>query len=128
MHSRDAFDQTLAILKDYTDLTIYFHCWGYGPEEFKMLNAEFRNLYVGFCGNVTYKKAEELRETLKIVSLNQLLLETDAPYLTPQIIRGTDNHPANVKYIYEFVSEYLSLNPDALSQQVEANFHAVYKI
>lgn len=128
VHSRDAFQETLEILKDYTDLTIYFHCRGYGPEEFKMLNAEFRNLYVGFCGNVTYKKAEELRETLKIVPLTQLLLETDAPYLTPQIVRGTDNHPANVKYIYEFVSEYLSIGPETLSKQIESNFYTVYKI
>ena len=128
VHSRDAFDETFAILKDYTDLTIYFHCRGYGPEEFRMLNAEFRNLYVGFCGNVTYKKAEELRETLKIVPLTQLLLETDAPYLTPQIVRGTDNHPANVKYIYEFVSEFLDINPEALSDHVLGNFHSIYKL
>jgi TatD DNase family protein len=107
VHSRDAFKQTFEVLKDYTDLIIYFHCWGYGPNEFRMLNAEFKNLFVGFCGNVTYKKAEELRETLKIVPLDQLLLETDAPYLTPQIIRGETNHPANVKYIYEFVSGFL---------------------
>lgn len=128
VHSRDAFDQTFAILKDYPDLTIYFHCRWYGPKEFEILNSKFENLYVGFCGNVTYKKAEELRETLKIVPLNQLLLETDAPYLTPQIIRGTDNHPANVKYIYEFVSEFLDINPEALSDHILSNFHSVYKI
>ncbi len=128
MHSRDAFQDTLEILKDYKDLTIYFHCWGYGPREFEILNLECENLYVGFCGNVTYKKAEELRETLKIVPLTQLLLETDAPYLTPQIVRGTDNHPANVKYIYEFVSEFLHITPEALSDQILSNFHSVYKI
>lgn len=128
MHSRDAFHETFEILKNYSDLTIYFHCRGYGPEEFRVLSSEFRNLYVGFCGNVTYKKAEELRETLKIVPLTQLLLETDAPYLTPQIVRGTDNHPANVKYIYEFVSEFLQINPEALSDHVLANFHSIYKI
>jgi len=118
----------LEILNNYKDLTIYFHCWGYGPKEFEILNSKFNNLYVGFCGNVTYKKTEELRETLKIVPLIQLLLETDAPYLTPQIIRGTDNQPANVKYLYEFVSEFLPINSEALFQQVEANFHTLYKI
>lgn len=87
VHSRDAFDETFEILKGYADLTIYFHCRGYGPTEFRMLNAEFKNLFIGFCGNVTYKKADNLRETLKLVPLDQLLLETDAPYLAPQLIR-----------------------------------------
>lgn len=128
IHSRDAFEETLEILKDYSDLTIYFHCRGYGVREFEFLNSKFENLFVGFCGNVTYKKAEELRETLQIVPLSQLLLETDAPYLTPQVIRGETNHPANVKYIYDFVADYLDISPEVLSQQVEANFRSIYKL
>jgi len=63
-----------------------------------------------------------------VISLKQLLLETDAPYLTPQAVRGETNHPANVKYIYDFVAGFLKLSPEALSQQVESNFHTVYKI
>jgi TatD DNase family protein len=63
-----------------------------------------------------------------VVALEQLLLETDAPYLTPQIVRGETNHPANVRYIYDFVAEYLHMNPEALSEQIEANFHSVYKM
>ena len=63
-----------------------------------------------------------------MVSLKQLLLETDAPYLTPQIVRGETNHPAHVKYIYDFVAEFLKMSSDTLSQQVETNFYTVYKI
>jgi TatD DNase family protein len=55
-------------------------------------------------------------------------LETDAPYLTPQVIRGETNHPANVKYIYDFVADYLDIVPEALAQQVEANFRSIYKL
>jgi len=128
VHSRDAFFETFEILKNYTDLTVYFHCRGYGPEQYTQLNELLPHLFVGFCGNVTYKNAQALRDTLAIVPLQQLLLETDAPYLTPQIVRGETNHPANVKYIYDFVAEYLKINPEALSQQVEINFHTVYKI
>jgi TatD DNase family protein len=128
VHSRDAFLETFEILKNYTDLTVYFHCRGYGPEEYKQLNELIPHLFVGFCGNVTYKNAQALRDTLAVVSLKQLLLETDAPYLTPQIVRGQDNHPANVKYIYDFVAEFLKIAPDALSEQVETNFCSVYKI
>jgi len=93
-----------------------------------MMNAEFKNLYVGFCGNVTYKNAQPIRDTLAIVPQTQLLLETDAPYLAPQIVRGTDNHPANVKYIYDFVAQQLQLSPEALSQQVKTNFLSIYKL
>lgn len=128
VHSRDAFQETFDILKDYKDLVIYFHCRGYGPQEFEILNSEFKKLFVGFCGNITYKKTDALRETLKTIPLTQLLLETDAPYLTPQIVRGQDNHPANVKYIYDFVAEQLHIDLEALSQQIEINFHSVYKI
>ena len=129
VHSRDAFEETLKILKDYTDLVIYFHCRGYGPEQIRILqDMKIKKLYFGFCGNITYKKTEELRESLKLVPLTQLLLETDAPYLTPQAVRGQDNHPANVRYIYEFVSELLNISPEALSEQLEANFRDVYKL
>ncbi|MFA7298048.1 MAG: TatD family hydrolase [Candidatus Absconditabacterales bacterium] len=128
VHSRDDFTTTFEILKNYTDLTVYFHCRGYGPQEYKILDESIPNLFVGFCGNVTYKNAQLLRDTLAVISLKQLLLETDAPYLTPQAVRGETNHPANVKYIYDFVAGFLKLSPEALSQQVESNFHTVYKI
>jgi len=132
IHSRDAFTETFEILKNYPDLTMYFHCRGYGPDEYKILNDEFwmlnSKLFIGFCGNVTYKNAEALRETLKIVSLTQLLLETDAPYLSPQVVRWTTNHPANVKYIYAFVSEFLNISVESFAQQVETNFHSLYRL
>lgn len=129
IHSRDAFDQTFDVLKKYSDLVVYVHCRWYGPEEMKKLQSlNFKKLYVGFCGNVTYKKADTLRESLKLVSLTHLLLETDAPYLTPQIIRGEQNQPANVKYIYEFVSEYLNIELSDLCIQVEKNFKEIYGI
>jgi TatD DNase family protein len=60
------------------------------------------------------------------VSLDQLLLETDAPWLSPQIVRGTTNHPANVQYIYEFVADQLHIDIETLSQQIEKNIKTVY--
>lgn len=106
IHSRDEFNQTLDILQNYKNQTIYFHCWGYGPEEYHQLNDMFADLYIGFCGNITYKNAQNLRDTLKVVANHQLLMETDAPYLAPQVVRGQINHPAFVEYIYRFSSDY----------------------
>jgi TatD DNase family protein len=59
--------------------------------------------------------------------LDHLLLETDAPWLSPQVVRGTTNHPANVRYIYDFVSELLHISPEMLSQQIAENFSSLYK-
>jgi len=128
IHSRDEFNQTIDVLQHYKNQIIYFHCWGYGPEEYRKLNDMFPNLFIGFCGNVTYKNAQALRDTLSIVGKNQLLMETDAPYLTPQVVRGQTNHPAFVEYIYEFASAYLSIPLPQFSQQIEKNFQKLYNV
>ena len=67
-----------------------------------------------------------LRDSLALVLPDQLLLETDAPWLSPQVVRGTINEPVNVKYIYEFVAEYLKMDIEVLVLQVEKNWKAVY--
>jgi TatD DNase family protein len=85
-------------------------------------------LFIGFCGNVSYKNAQNLRDSLAKIPLDQLLLETDAPRLSPQAIRGSTNHPANVKYIYEFVSDFLHIEKTSLSDQIESNFKTLYNI
>jgi len=53
----------------------------------EILQSKFKYLWVGFCGNITYKKADSLRDSLENVDRNKILLETDAPYLIPQILR-----------------------------------------
>lgn len=85
-------------------------------------------MFIGFCGNITYKNAQNLRDSLSKVSLDHMLLETDAPRLSPQIVRGTTNHPANVTYIYEFIADQLAINPEVLAEQIEKNFHVLYNI
>lgn len=128
IHSRRAFQETMQILKDYTDLTIYFHCRGYGPNEIEIIQNTFPHLFIGFCWNITYKKADELRESLKKVKSDQLVLETDAPYLSPQVVRGEKNHPANVQYIYETASEILRKDISTLSEEVENNVKKLYTL
>lgn len=126
IHSRDARNETIEILQSYPDLTIYFHCWGYGPEEVKLLQKTFSKLYIGFCGNITYKKADMLRASIPLVAKDQLLLETDAPYLSPQRVRWEKNHPANVVYIYEEVAKILNKDMIFITKQIENNFKRLY--
>jgi len=131
VHIRKDFDSWLDVLKNYRDMTIHFHCRSFGPEEVERVMIESKrlwwNLFIWFCGNITYKNAQNLRDSLNKVPLNQLFLETDAPWLSPQVIRGETNHPANVKYIYEYVSEFLWISLEELSEQVYTNFCNLYK-
>ncbi len=132
LHIRKDFESAFEILKKYSDMTVYIHCRGFGPEEVERLQVEswrlWRKLFIGFCGNVTYKNAQILRDSLAKVPLDQLLLETDAPRLSPQAVRGTTNVPANVQYIYDFVADYLQIEKNSLAEQLESNFKSLYKL
>ncbi len=126
IHSRDDFANTVEILKEYKDLKIYIHCRGYWPSEIKIAQEMFSKLWIWFCGNISYKKAQNIRDSLEVLDLDKLLLETDAPYLTPQIIRWETNYPANVRYIYDFVAEQLGINLEGLSEIIKINCEKLY--
>lgn len=126
IHSRDDIDSTLEVLKKYKDLKIYFHCWGYGTEEVKKVENMFENVWIGFCANITYPKAQNIRDSLAVVNKNNILLETDAPYLPPQEFRWKTNYPSYVKYIYKFVSKELNIDETKLKEIVKNNFEKLY--
>lgn len=132
VHIRKDFATGLEILKNYRDMTIHFHCRSFWPEEVEILQQVSRerdwNLFIGFCGNISYKNAQNLRDSLARVPIDQLLLETDAPRLSPQVVRGTTNHPANVKYIYDYVAQHTSPSLAEISAHIEKNYHSAYNI
>lgn len=101
-----------------------FHCWA-GSEEFldKVLAKGF---YVSFCGNITYKSAGKLRELIKKVPLDRLLLETDSPYLAPEGRRGSVNEPSNVKILAEYIAELLEVPFSTLINQTTRNAQCLY--
>ena len=126
IHSRDAFDDSLEILKNYKDLKIDFHCWWYDEEQIKIIQNILPNLYIGFDGNITYKKADNLRRSLKATKIDRLLLETDAPYLTPQIVRKNINKPSYISYTYDYVCWLLWIGRKELEKQIEKNFKDIF--
>ncbi len=128
VHSRDAFAETMDVLADFPDLTVYMHCWGYGPDELADFLKRCPRSFIGFCGNVTYKKADNLRASLAQMPLERLVLETDAPYLSPQAVRGQENRPANLPYLYDFVAEELGMERSELERQVTKNFWELYHL
>lgn len=107
IHSRDNFDLTLQVLKNHSDLKIYLHCRWYAPENIQQAHDTLPDLWIGFCGNLTYPKAELLRNSFqKCLDLwIKTVLETDAPYLAPQVMRWQQNTPASITHLYDRVSE-----------------------
>lgn len=98
IHSRDAEDSTIRILKDYPEIKGEVHCFSYGLKaaDFFLNNG----LYLGIGGTSTYPNNKELREVIKICPPDKLLLETDAPYLSPQNHRKERN---NSEYIVDVI-------------------------
>ncbi len=126
IHSRDDFDSTVDVIKDYKDLKIYFHCRWYGPKEIEILQNNFENIWIWFCANISYPKAQNIRDSLAVVGINNILLETDAPYLPPQEFRGKTNYPIYVKHIYNFVAEQLQIEESKLIETIEINANRLY--
>jgi len=126
IHSRDDFASTWDVVKNYKNEKIYFHCRGYGPGEVKVLQNYFPKLWIGFCGNVSYPKAQILRDSLYVTRPDAMLLETDAPYLAPQTQRGNTNKPLYVIDIYNYVASILSLDLPVLQSEIANNFQRLY--
>jgi TatD DNase family protein len=82
-----------------------------------------KGFYISFTGNITYPNNQYLREVVSWAPINSiLLLETDAPYLPPQILRGKENHPINVKNFYEMVANIKNIDIEELSKIIFNNF------
>ena len=126
IHSRDDFESTYEILGNYKDLKFYIHCWWYCPQEIAKVQNNFPNLWIWFCGNVTYPSAENLRNSLKLVELDKLLIDTDAPYLPVKKFRGQTNKPAMITYLYDFISDFLEIERVELEKKVKENFDRLY--
>jgi TatD DNase family protein len=84
--------------------------------------------YISFSGIITFKNAENLRNIAKIVPLNKILIETDAPYLAPDPVRGKSNEPLYLPYIAEFMAKLLGVTYDSFVSQTTENFLRFCKI
>ncbi len=104
VHSRGAFAESVAMI-DASGVDwarVVFHCFSEGPAEMRQLME--RGAYGSITGVLTYKNAENVREAAKVQGLAQLMLETDAPYLTPVPHRGKPNEPAFMRHTAEYAA------------------------
>ena len=117
IHMRAAEQETATMLSDF-DGTVVLHCFS-SPELLPV--ALERGYYVSFAGNVTYPKAESLREAAAGVPADRLLAETDSPYLSPQPRRGRPNEPANVVHTVRALAEARGEDAAALGRRLDEN-------
>lgn len=117
VHSRDAEGETASALALFPG-TVVLHCFS-SPG--LLAAALERGYFVSFAGNVTYPKADDLREAAATVAQDRLLVETDTPYLAPQPVRGRTNEPANVVHTLATLAAVRGVEPGALGEQTHAN-------
>jgi TatD DNase family protein len=130
IHTRAADDATLAQLgREAGGLSVVIHCFSMPPRLAECLE---RGYEISFAGNVTYKNAAALAEAARQVPEDRLLVETDAPYLTPQVVRtqkGTGNsrnQPAFVAHTVAFLAQLRGVSPEELGASLERNAARVF--
>lgn len=129
IHSREADDETVAILRDEwsgSEAGGVMHCFG-GSTAMARSVLEL-GFTISFAGNVTFKKAENLREAARIVPLDRLFIETDCPYLTPVPFRGKRNEPARVLEVARCLADLHSLEVEEIGRITAENFFRFFNL
>lgn len=125
IHTRSADAETIEILKTEKPFPGLLHCFS---TDHSVAEAALEaGLYISISGIVTFKKAEALRESVKKIPLNRLLVETDSPYLAPIPHRGQRNEPAHTKLTAQCVAELKGISFDELASKTTENFHNLFK-
>ncbi len=126
VHTREAVDDTLRLMEEYADPRFagVMHCF---TESAAMaLAAIDMNFFISFSGIVTFRNADALRDVVRAVPLDRLLVETDSPYLAPVPFRGRSNEPAFVARVAEVVAELKGVPVAALIEATGQNFQRLF--
>ncbi len=120
IHDRDAHDDVLAILDDEgVPDRVVMHCFS-GDADFARRCLD-RGAHLSFAGTVTFKNAENLREALRVTPLDRVLVETDAPFLTPMPHRGEPNASFLVPHTVRFMADVLGIGVEELCRAIDRN-------
>jgi TatD DNase family protein len=126
IHSREATDDCLAILRTFPTIAAVFHCFtGLIDEARRILDAGY---YLGFTGPITFKKNDALREVVRLVPTDRLLVETDSPYLTPEPMRKQKiNEPAMVLHVAKMVAFVKGLSLEEVDRLTTQNCARLFR-
>ncbi|MDR2981164.1 MAG: TatD family hydrolase [Puniceicoccales bacterium] len=126
IHSRNAFADCVRLIDEsgVDWRKVVFHCFSEGPDEIMELNK--RGGRGSFTGILTYPSAQNIREAALAQGLDRLMIETDAPYLSPQPTRGKPNEPAYLRHTAEAAAKLFGISLDTLADITEANTRAFF--
>lgn len=125
LHIREAHDDAFAIMAEqgFPEAGAIVHCYTLGPDE--VVRWLEQGCYIAVGGAVTFNKLDELREAVRIIPREQLLFETDAPFMTPVPLRGTECGPEHIIFTAAFIAETCGIKPGedrkAFLQQIHRN-------
>ena len=126
IHTREAVMDTLDILKNIKPTVIpgVFHCC---PLNIELIKEALKlGFYISFAGPITFKNSKNAREIARLAPLEQMLIETDSPYLAPEPVRGTRNDSRNVRYIAEKIAEYKEIPVEQVAEQTYKNAEKIF--
>ena len=127
IHSREAAADTMEIMKAHAQgLDGVIHCYSYSKEQAE----EYIKMgfYIGIGGVLTFKNAKKLKEVAEVVPLEQIVLETDCPYLAPEPFRGKRNQSSYIRYVAEKLAEIKGITAEEVITVTEENAKKMYRL
>lgn len=124
IHSREAEEDTVKILKEFGSYKGVIHCYAYGIKTMKTLSELGYSFGIG--GTSTYLNNKDLREAIQEMPLERIVLETDCPYLSPAIVKNKRNDSSNIKYVIEELSKLKHTTEEEIIKQTNKNIFNIY--
>ena len=125
IHTREALQDTLDILKEYPCVGGILHCY---PGSFQAAKPFLDRYYIGVGGTVTFKNNRKTKELVKELPLDRIVLETDCPYLTPVPFRGKRNNPVYTSYVAEEIARIKEISTEEVIEVTTENAKKIYKL
>ena len=126
VHEREAHQDGMDIIRQFSDVTGVFHCYSGSAEMAKQLVD--MGWYIGFTGVLTFKNARKAIEAAQAIPLDRIVIETDCPYMSPEPYRGKRNDPSRVLYVADKLAEIRGITPEEARAITLENGKRLYRI
>ena len=126
VHDREAHGDSLSIIREFPAVTGVFHCFSGSPEMAEELLK--RGWYLGFVGPITYKNARRAPEVVAITPLERMVVETDAPYLSPVPVRGRRNDSRYLPHVIAKLAEWKGVTPEEMTRITCENGKRLFRL
>lgn len=128
VHSRGTVPECLEVIRqsNFPPAKVIFHCFSEGPDSLDAILAT--GARCSFTGIITFKNAREVRDSLERNGLENLILETDSPYLSPEPFRGKPNEPARIARLAEYCAEFFATTPERIAQITSLNTRSFFNL